>query len=224
MKGKSSILPSRRLIWRMTLARLERRISGSVKAGRSAKSSCEYRRKHTPGPTRPQRPGAAEPRPARCARPAAARTVLRAVAPDARQARIHHEWMPGTVSEVSATLVASTMRRAPRGWNTRSCSSMTAASTAAGFRRPASFAGQNLRRLANLALAGEEHQHVALPRRGSFSTASPRAPVHPRRASFLLVADRAIAHLHRIQPAGDLDHRRIVEVPARISARRWSRR
>ena len=30
--------------------------------------------------------------------------------------------MPGTVSDVSATLVARTTRRPPWGWNTRCCS------------------------------------------------------------------------------------------------------
>ena len=40
----------------MTAARFVRWISGSVNAGRAAKSSSEYSRIATPGPTRPQRP------------------------------------------------------------------------------------------------------------------------------------------------------------------------
>ena len=43
-------------ICRITLARLVRRISGSVNAGRASKASCEYRRTHTPSARRPQRP------------------------------------------------------------------------------------------------------------------------------------------------------------------------
>ena len=41
---------------RMTAASDERRISGSVKRGRLAKSFSSYRRMHTPSLTRPQRP------------------------------------------------------------------------------------------------------------------------------------------------------------------------
>ena len=43
-------------ICRITAARLVRRISGSVKRGRSSKSSSAYRRMQTPSATRPQRP------------------------------------------------------------------------------------------------------------------------------------------------------------------------
>ncbi|MNP63880.1 hypothetical protein D3C76_1593250 [compost metagenome] len=57
MKGKASISPRRRWsICRITAARLVRRISGSVKAGRERKSSSLYRRTQMPGSTRPQRP------------------------------------------------------------------------------------------------------------------------------------------------------------------------
>ena len=49
--------PSREsAICRMTLARLVRRISGSVNSGRASNSSSEYSRIAMPGPTRPQRP------------------------------------------------------------------------------------------------------------------------------------------------------------------------
>ena len=43
-------------ICRITLARFVRRISGSVKRGRAAKSSSAYRRMQMPSATRPQRP------------------------------------------------------------------------------------------------------------------------------------------------------------------------
>ena len=44
------------VICRMTDARLVRSISGSVNAGRAAKSSSLYSRMQVPGATRPQRP------------------------------------------------------------------------------------------------------------------------------------------------------------------------
>ena len=43
-------------IWRMTLARLVLRISGSVNSGRFSKSACEYRRMQMPSLVRPERP------------------------------------------------------------------------------------------------------------------------------------------------------------------------
>ncbi len=43
-------------IWRMTEARLVRRISGSVNSGRLSKSSSEYSRIAMPASTRPHRP------------------------------------------------------------------------------------------------------------------------------------------------------------------------
>ena len=43
-------------ICRITAARFVRRISGSVKRGRSRKSSSEYSRMQMPSATRPQRP------------------------------------------------------------------------------------------------------------------------------------------------------------------------
>ncbi len=43
-------------IWRITEARLVRRISGSVNSGRLSKSSSEYSRIAMPASTRPQRP------------------------------------------------------------------------------------------------------------------------------------------------------------------------
>ncbi len=57
MKGKSAMSPSpSAVICRMTEARLVRRISGSVNAGRAPKSSSEYSRMQIPSATRPHRP------------------------------------------------------------------------------------------------------------------------------------------------------------------------
>ena len=72
--------------------------------------------------------------------------------------------MPGTVSEVSATLVASTMRRfAPEGWKICAVRRATGARTGAGFsslRRSV-----DLRRAsaasADFAFARQEHQNIA---------------------------------------------------------------
>ncbi len=73
---------------------------------------------------------------------------------------------------------------------------------------------QQLRGVADLPLAGQEHQDVAVP-------GQPRDLIHRIDDGLLQVAlarvlvlalHGAVADLHRIQPAGDLDHRRIAEV------------
>lgn len=57
MNGNFSMSPSpAAVIWRMTEARLVRRISGSVNSGRVTKSSSEYSRMQMPSDVRPQRP------------------------------------------------------------------------------------------------------------------------------------------------------------------------
>lgn len=56
-KGNAAMSPRpRAVICKITDARLVRRISGSVNAGRDSKSSSEYRRMQIPSATRPQRP------------------------------------------------------------------------------------------------------------------------------------------------------------------------
>ncbi len=91
--GKAAMSPSpAAVICRMTEARLVRRISASVNSGRERKSSSEYSRMAMPSEVRPQ-------------------DVYK-----------RQYLMPGTVSEVSATLVASTIRRLFERWNTRCCS------------------------------------------------------------------------------------------------------
>ncbi len=72
--------------------------------------------------------------------------------------------MPGTVSEVSATLVDSTILRPGRGWKIFCCSAgvSRAYSGSTSVWRRLAFA-QHLRGVADLPLAGEEHQHVAGP-------------------------------------------------------------
>ncbi len=55
--GNAATSPSpSALICRMTLARLVRRISGSVNSGRCSKSDSAYIRMQMPSATRPQRP------------------------------------------------------------------------------------------------------------------------------------------------------------------------
>ncbi len=96
----------------MTEARFVRRISGSVYSGRDSKSSSENSRMQMPGATRPHRPArwfadACETGSigSRCTLRRRLYREMRAV-PASTTYRT-----PGTVSEVSATLVASTMRR-----------------------------------------------------------------------------------------------------------------
>ena len=113
MNGKPLTSPNlRSVICKITDARLVRRISGSVNSGRSAWSPSSHKRIQTPGATRPHRP-------ARCAADACEISsigsrctfnrreyrLVRAV-PVSMTART-----PGTVIDVSATLVASTIRR-----------------------------------------------------------------------------------------------------------------
>src|SRR3954453_13770203 len=89
--------------------------------------------------------------------------------------------MPVTVSDVSATLVASTTRRAECFWNTRCCSpeasrAYSGSSSTPGGRRPGRGAGEaphaggqgaaaGCGGVPDLAPAGEEDEHVA----GAFS-------------------------------------------------------
>ena len=57
MNGKRPMSPRpAAVIWRMTDARLVRRISASVNSGRERKSSSEYSRTQMPSEVRPQRP------------------------------------------------------------------------------------------------------------------------------------------------------------------------
>ncbi len=130
------------IICRITDASDVRRISGSVNSGREAKSCSEYSRIAMPSATRPHRPerwfaDACEmgSMGSRCTFVAFEYREMRAV-PGSITYR-----MPGTVNDVSATLVASTTRRLPCCWNTRCCSAADSRpyngriSTASGRRR-----------------------------------------------------------------------------------------
>jgi len=67
---------------------------------------------------------------------------------------------------------------------------------------------QRLRRLADLALARQEHQHVAAAGAGALVDRVDDA-VHQRAVvGVVVVLHRPVAHLHRIEPPGDVDHRR----------------
>ena len=118
MNGNASIRPSRSdSICRITAARFVRRISGGVYGSRLLKSASEYSRMQSPGPTRPHRPArwlaeACETGSigSRCTLLRAAYRLMRA-RPGSITTR-----MPGTVSDDSATLVASTTRR-PRAFS-----------------------------------------------------------------------------------------------------------
>ena len=120
MNGKVSMSPRfSAAICRITDASAVRAISGSVNSGRAAKSASEYSRMQIPSASRPQRPArwpaeAWEIRSigSRCTLVLGEYREIRAV-PGSMTYRI-----PGTVSEVSATLVASTMRRPVCAWKT----------------------------------------------------------------------------------------------------------
>ena len=113
INGKSLISPKRKAAIRnMTLASELRKISGSVNSGRPSKSCSEYNLTQIPLDTRPQRP-------ARCL---AAAWLIFSICNCSTLARVLYRFilaspasitylMPGTVSEVSATLVANTIRR-----------------------------------------------------------------------------------------------------------------
>ena len=124
--------------------------------------------------------------------------------------------MPGTVSEVSATLVASTTRRREAGWllNTRCCS----AAREPGVERDdlgARQVGERVGGVADLPLAGQEHEHVArtLPGELGDGRADRLGLVALDRLAVLVVLrqleQRAVPHLDRVGPAGHLDHGRV---------------
>jgi hypothetical protein len=119
--------------------------------------------------------------------------------------------MPGTVSEVSATLVASTMRRPEvPGRNTRSCSSTDSRAYSGRISVPWRMVlAQRLGRLADLALAGQEHQHVAAAGAGTLvDRIDDRRPSASRSSASSSSCDRPVADLDRIGAAGDVDDRR----------------
>ena len=120
--------------------------------------------------------------------------------------------MPGTVSEVSATLVASTTRRPACGRKTRCCSALdsraySGSTSMSGAQAPA----QRLGGVADLALAAQEHEHV--PR----ALAQQLLDRVADRVDLVgvLVGERPVAHLDRVRAAGDLDDRRAAEVRAK---------
>ena len=123
--------------------------------------------------------------------------------------------MPGTVSEVSATLVASTMRRAAARLEDALLllerEPRVERQDLGAFRM---VLAQRLGGLADLALARQEDEHVAGgPSRASSSTASSDRFFHV--LVFLVFVggfERAVADLDRIGAAGDFDHGRTVEM------------
>ena len=142
--------------------------------------------------------------------------------------------MPGTVSEVSATLVASTIRRPVCGWKTRCCS---AADSRAYSGRISVCAQvrclpQRVGGVADLPLAGEEDQDVAGALGGQLvdRVADRLDLVAVGSVARRLVASldqRPVADLDRIGPAGHLDDRRglaVARSARRTAPGRWSPR
>ena len=122
--------------------------------------------------------------------------------------------MPGTVSDVSATLVASTTRRRVCRSKTRCCSAAESRENSGTMSKPRGSLGPALEGVggvADLPLAGQEHEDVAvgvahqlvdrvLDRLGLVAL-DPLALLVVVR----LLEQRAVAHLHRVGPPGDLD-------------------
>jgi hypothetical protein len=123
--------------------------------------------------------------------------------------------MPGTVSEVSATLVASTSRRPRDGANTRCCSGTESRANSGrifdrrGVGPVRETLGQQRGRLAYLALARKKHEDVA-------GTLSPEVldRVDDRVLELLLVVrlgvargERPVPHFDRVHAAGHFDDR-----------------
>ena len=149
----------------MTLARFVRRISGSVNSGRGvvvllgveadaharARPGRSARRAGRPTPATPARSAVVAPSTAccsgRCA-PCRCRSTVRT---------------PGTVIDVSATFVLSTMRRPRCGWKMRCCSLRRQP----GVQRQdlgvvELAAAQEVGGVVDLPLAGQEHERVAV--------------------------------------------------------------
>src|ERR1035441_483935 len=111
----------------LAAARVVRRIAGSVNSGRDSKSSSAYSRMQIPSEVRPQRPLRWLAEACEIGSMGSRCTLVRWLYLEMRAVPGSMTYlMPGTVSEVSATLVASTTRRvkleAARRWNTLCCS------------------------------------------------------------------------------------------------------
>ncbi len=130
--------------------------------------------------------------------------------------------MPGTVSEVSATLVASTMRRvaAPGRKDALLLLCGQPREQRQDLRALRMMLAQSLGGFADFPLARQEHQHVAAA--GARGHLVNRIDDRLRQVDLVLVlvvlVERAVPHVHRVQPSRDLDHRRIVEVLRESSA------
>ena len=139
-------------------------------------------------------------------------------------------FMPGTVSDVSATFVASTTRRPVCGWNTLYWS---AGGQPRVQRRDLGVAqlelAQRVRRVPDLPFAAAEHEDVAWTQRAQFADrVADRLHLVPVGVGVRIVGvdDRPVAEFDRVGAAGHLDHRRrhavVAEVPARTGAGRSS--
>jgi hypothetical protein len=118
------------------------------------------------------------------------------------------------VSDVSAMFVATTIFRRSHGANTRCCSPAlnmpNSGMISASRSKPAL---QQVARLADVAFARHENQDVAAARFGQDLLDGAHGGVHIGHVAALLgrLVQRRVEDLHRIQPAGHLDDRRVVE-------------
>ena len=120
---------------------------------------------------------------------------------------------PGTVSDVSATFVLSTMRRPRCGWKMRCCSAddNRAYSGSTSVSRQIA-AAQGVSGVVDLPLAGEEHEHVAGTSPLEFGDG-----VDDRLHLIPVVTDGPVVDLHRVGPASDLDDRRVHAVGGEVA-------
>ena len=227
MKGNFSMSPRpAAVIWRMTEARFVRRISASVNSGRARKSSSEYSRMQMPSDVRPQRPLrwlALAWRDRLDGQPLDLGAV--AVAGDAGGARVD-DVLDARDGEGGLGDVGRQNDPAARV--------LLEDAVLLGVRE-AGVEGQDLgeavvllvqrvRRVADLALTGEEDEDVALALALELlDGVADRGDLVAVGVVGVLFEERAVAHLHRIRPAADLDDRGVAEVPGealRVDGRR----
>ncbi len=216
---------------RITPASDERRISGSVKRGRPAKSSLVVEADADAVGHAAAAPGAL------VGRGLADRLDLQlldlvavAVALDARQPGVDHVADAGHGERGLGHVGRQHDARGRCRARTRApARPATGARTAAGSRlRPTpgllgQVLAQVLGRLADLALAGQEHQHVAAPRRAAPQLVD-RIGDGVVQVEVAALLERAPALLHRVQAARHLDHRRRAACGLRSAARSGRRR
>ncbi len=126
------------------------------------------------------------------------------------------KWMPGTVSDVSATLVASTMRRCEAGSKTRSCSSADRREKSGRISVPFGWCLRSVSAASRISRSPGRKTRMspAAALAGDLVHGLGDGLVHVHGLVVLVLHLEelgAVADFHRIGAAGDLDHRRAAE-------------